>query len=681
MSGTPLERVKEAAKRFSKAVLNSDGSNYLAVVTLSSDAQVACNFTNDISKLNKAINAASASGGTNMNAALQKAGELLNKKSGGNGVMKNIILCSDGLPKNGKKASSGRYKLSNHKDYKYANAVYKTDVALKNKDYFIYALGFFHNSSGKDLTFGKKLMKDLASKDKYFIVTKPADVDEVFDKIAAEITSVAINNTELTLYVGDTDTLKVSVNGKAAKATWKTSKKSVVTVNSSGKVTAKKAGTATITGTVNGKSVTCKITVKKKAMSIELDKSNATIYVGGSVTLKAAVTGTSKTVKWSTSKKSIATVKKGKVTGVAPGTVTITAKANGKTDTCKVTVKKPTISLDKTTLKLAVGKSATLKATVNGPSQKVVWESMNKNLATVDNTGKVTAVKAGTVTIKVTANGVSATCTVTVNEKRSGEIYTVADLKKVADNLDGTYYLMKDLNLGSEPWTPIGTEKNPFKGKFYGNGHTISNLYINGNKDDQGVFGYVSQGLIQELEVTGNVVGGTYAAGIVGRLGSGSKIAYCINRADVSGGHQIGGVVGRVAGGTVEYCLNYGKIVTNGRGSGGITADIYPSGKVLNSVNLADISGGSDITGGIVGGSTSGTVSGCYNTGNITGSSRKGAIAGDNASYSGSRSNNHFLKTAAINTGFSPIGTGSGTFSTLQDQGLKNAIAAITKKF
>ena len=102
---------------------------------------------------------------------------------------------------------------------------------------------------------------------------------------------------------------------------------------------------------------------------------------------------------------------------------------------------------------------------------------------------------------------------------------------------------------------------------------------------------------------------------------------------------------------------------------------------MLNSVNLADISGGSDITGGIVGGSTSGTVSGCYNTGNITGNSRKGAIAGDNASYSGSRSNNHFLKTAAINAGFSPIGTGSGTFSTLQDQGLKNAIAAITKKF
>lgn len=319
MRGTPLKRVKEAAKRFSKAVLNSAGKNYLAVVTLSSSSKTVCKFTDDLSTLNKCIDKITANGGTNMNSALKQAGTLLASAPTGNKVMKNIILCSDGLPKDGSKSTSGRYTKSNHKNYAYANAAYKTDVSLKNKGYFVYALGFFHNSSGKDLTFGKKLMKDLASKDKYFIVTKPADIDKVFTNIAADITKTTINKSSITLYVGETYKLKAMVDGKTKTAKWKTSKKAVATVNTSGKITAKKAGTATITGTVNGQSVTCKVTVKKKktTASIKLNKSTATVYVGKSITLKATVKGDSQKVTWSTSDKSIATVKNGKVTGVA----------------------------------------------------------------------------------------------------------------------------------------------------------------------------------------------------------------------------------------------------------------------------------------------------------------------------------------------------------------------------
>lgn len=252
----------------------------------------------------------------------------------------------------------------------------------------------------------------------------------------------------------------------------------------------------------------------------------------------------------------------------------------------------------------------------------------------------------------------------------------------MANNLSGTYYLMNDLDLASAAWTPIGTDSTPFTGKFYGNGHTISNLYINTDTADQGLFGVTSGAQIQRLKVTGSVVGGTYTGAIVGRMTNSSTISYCINYAPVSGSNQIGGIVGRTSSGsTIEYCLNYGEITSSGRGIGGITADVYPaSGTITNCVNMTNVSGGS-LIGGIVGGSTHGAVSGCYNAGNVTGSSRKGAIAGDNASYAGSRTNNHFLKTDTINAGYSAIGTGSGTFDSLQGQGLLNAIAVIKAKF
>lgn len=344
VKGTPLKREKAAAKRFCKKVLGSAGDNYVALVTLNSSSSVVCSFTSDYSALSSAISKLKAGGKTNMNQALKKAGTLLGKVSGGSEVMKNVILCSDGLPQTGSKSTSGRYKASDHKDYKYANPTYRTDVKLKNKGYFIYALGFFHNSSGDDLAFGKKLMKDLASKNKYYVVTSAKKIDDVFDDIADQITSTTISKKSLTLYVGESATLSVLVDGVATAASWKSSKTSIATVSSSGKVKGVKKGKCKITGTVDGKSVTCTVTVKNKKTtsskpSISLNKSSATIYAGNTLQLKATVKGSSSTVKWSTSDKSIATVtKSGKVKGISEGTVTITAKANGVTATCTVNV-------------------------------------------------------------------------------------------------------------------------------------------------------------------------------------------------------------------------------------------------------------------------------------------------------------------------------------------------------
>ena len=97
---------------------------------------------------------------------------------------------------------------------------------------------------------------------------------------------------------------------------------------------------------------------------------------------------------------------------------------NGKCDTCDDTmsVKIPvaSVELSQTEITLEVDGTATLTATVtpdNATNKTVTWESDKTNIATVDNTGKVTAIAQGTAKITATADGKSANCTVTVTAK------------------------------------------------------------------------------------------------------------------------------------------------------------------------------------------------------------------------------------------------------------------------
>ena len=76
--------------------------------------------------------------------------------------------------------------------------------------------------------------------------------------------TIKLSKKKLTLTAGKTAKLKATVKGKSKKVKWKSTKKSVASVNSKGKITAKKAGTATIIAVANGKKAKCKVTVKPK---------------------------------------------------------------------------------------------------------------------------------------------------------------------------------------------------------------------------------------------------------------------------------------------------------------------------------------------------------------------------------------------------------------------------------
>lgn len=177
--------------------------------------------------------------------------------------------------------------------------------------------------------------------------------------------------------------------------------------------------------------VTQKFSVKQAGVpkvdvtEVSLDKAELSLVEGQEAELKATVkpdNATDKTVTWSTSDATVATVADGKVKAVKAGTATITAKAGAKEATCKVTVTAAVVAvesvkLDKTTLQLIKGQEATLTATVtpdNATDKTVAWSSSDASIASVDQAGKVTAVKSGKVTITAAAGEKSATCEVTV---------------------------------------------------------------------------------------------------------------------------------------------------------------------------------------------------------------------------------------------------------------------------
>ena len=84
----------------------------------------------------------------------------------------------------------------------------------------------------------------------------------LYSGVADAASAIKLNKKTAKIAVGKSVTLKV--RGTKKKVKWKSSKKSVATVNAKGKVTGKKAGKAVVTAKVKGKTLKCKVTVTKK---------------------------------------------------------------------------------------------------------------------------------------------------------------------------------------------------------------------------------------------------------------------------------------------------------------------------------------------------------------------------------------------------------------------------------
>ena len=236
------------------------------------------------------------------------------------------------------------------------------------------------------------------------------------------------------------------------------------------------------TETTDTGSATCTVKVEAVAISsgtLEITRSADACSVGQTLTVKPSKlvytmnNGGTETktdgfpaISWSSSDTSIATVdSNGTVTGVKAGKVTITGQVTGikGTDGNELTIKASTditinaaaaltLALDRTEAWIGVNKNTTLAATVTNykSDSGVTWESSDKTVATVDEKGVVTGVKAGSAKITATtkeknADGknLTATCVVTVNSDAMNDTNTKLKDKNgnqlYVKNTDGSY--------------------------------------------------------------------------------------------------------------------------------------------------------------------------------------------------------------------------------------------------
>ena len=279
------------------------------------------------------------------------------------------------------------------------------------------------------------------------------------------------------------------------------------------------------------------------------------------------------------------------------------------------------------------------------------------------------------------------------------------------DKTDAVVSLDADLDLTGVAWTPIGSKFDTdgnllhyFSGKFYGNGHTISNLDFSENygKAEYPSFGFFSE--VYGAEISGLTIQGKldvsnsgyvyfgtvagvaadskisdcvsdvsftdtdkYINGTVALCGYAinSTIEYCQNKGDFSitkdvTSFQMGGIVGLAQNSTVQYCANTGDMTSWAPCTGGIVGQLYDASKIINCYStgkMVPLGNGTTDFGGIAGIVGAGTeIRHCYFAGEVdlsqytatTPYKRLGGIAGGVSSDTPAFENNYFVETENV---------------------------------
>ena len=279
------------------------------------------------------------------------------------------------------------------------------------------------------------------------------------------------------------------------------------------------------------------------------------------------------------------------------------------------------------------------------------------------------------------------------------------------DKTDAVVSLDADLDLTGVAWTPIGSKFDTdgnllhyFSGKFYGNGHTISNLDFSGNygKAEYPSFGFFSEvygAEISSLTIQGKLDvsnSGAVYFGTVAGVAADSKIFDCVsdvsftdtdkyingtaalcgyainstiehcqNKGNFSitkdvTSFQMGGIVGLAQNSTVQYCANTGDMTSWTPCTGGIVGQLFQNSKIINCYSTGEMVplgiGNTDFGGiaGIVGAGTE--IRHCYFAGEMDLSQytatppykRLGGIVGGVSSDTPVFENNYFVQTENV---------------------------------
>ena len=255
-------------------------------------------------------------------------------------------------------------------------------------------------------------------------------------KVEVPLTSISIK-TETSIQFGQTEKLEVTYNPVDTTAdktiAWESADEAIAKVSTDGTIEGVGVGETTITATAsNGQKVTCKVTVLPVELnSISITEQNIILNKGENETLTVTYnpenTTEDKTVTWESSNEDAVTVSEdGVITAVGAGNATITAKVGDKTATTQVEVKVPleSIRLNETEKQLNKGDDLQLSVTYNPEDttadKTVTWTSTDDTVATVDENGKVTALKAGTTYIKAKVEDKEVSCKIDVVVQLTG---------------------------------------------------------------------------------------------------------------------------------------------------------------------------------------------------------------------------------------------------------------------
>ena len=247
----------------------------------------------------------------------------------------------------------------------------------------------------------------------------------------APVASISVSAQSASISVGQTQQLTASVSDAGGNIlndrimSWTTSNEASATVSNAGLVTGIALGSSTITGTSEGKSATVVVEVSVSPVSsVSVTPQSVKLSAGQTQQLSETVTDKDGNVLsgfviiWSSTNSASVTVSNtGLITGIAPGSSSITATIEGKIATASVNVTKAAVSSIGLKPNLSVVRIdenqqviATVKSTSGGEllGVRLNWSSSDSSIATVSTTGVVTGKSVGTATIIVSFGGVTA---------------------------------------------------------------------------------------------------------------------------------------------------------------------------------------------------------------------------------------------------------------------------------
>lgn len=229
--------------------------------------------------------------------------------------------------------------------------------------------------------------------------------------------SITINGDE-TLSKNEEKTLTVTYNPTNTTdnktVDWESSNPEIVSIDSTGKITGKKGGTAKITATVGNVKAEKEVKVVVPIESVSLSGDDS-ILKGETKRLTATInpedTTDDKTITWSSDDENVLFVdQNGQIRGIKEGTANVKAVVAGKETTKQITVNEihiNSIAIDgDQEFEMIKNQTKNLSVTINPENttddKGVVWKTNNEEVARVDNDGKVTALKEGEATITAT---------------------------------------------------------------------------------------------------------------------------------------------------------------------------------------------------------------------------------------------------------------------------------------